>query len=82
MARGKYLSLEEARKQVRLDQFCKEHPSEGDGEQWGRLFDAMIHGGPPDSIVKARALKTSSQERGEDCSETQTRQDILKDAGG
>jgi hypothetical protein len=33
MARGKYLSLEEARKSGELDQFCKEHPSTGD---WGR----------------------------------------------
>ena len=30
MARGKYLSLEEARKMKRLDRFAKEHPSEGD----------------------------------------------------
>jgi len=27
MARGKYLSLEEAHKQERLDRFCKEHPT-------------------------------------------------------
>lgn len=27
MTRGKYLSLEEARKQKRLDRFCKENPS-------------------------------------------------------
>ena len=27
VARGKYLSLEEARKQKRLDRFCKENPS-------------------------------------------------------
>ena len=26
MARGKYLSLEEARRQGKLDQFAKEHP--------------------------------------------------------
>ena len=57
MARGKYLSLEEARKRGRIDQFCREHPSEGDGDLWNRLFDAMIHGGPPDSIVKARAKR-------------------------
>lgn len=30
MARRKYLSLEEARKQKRLDRFCKEHPSKAD----------------------------------------------------
>lgn len=30
MSRGKYLSLEEARRLGRLDQFAKEHPSIGD----------------------------------------------------
>ena len=29
MSRGKYLSLEEARKQGKLDQFAKEHSSKG-----------------------------------------------------
>ncbi len=38
MARGKYLSLEEARRSGKIDQFCKEHPSKGDWNQ----FDAMI----------------------------------------
>ena len=38
MARGKYLSLEEARRMGRLDQFCKEHPSKGGWDQ----FDAMM----------------------------------------
>jgi hypothetical protein len=28
MSRGRYLSLEEARKQGKLEQFAKEHPSE------------------------------------------------------
>ena len=41
MSRGKYLSLEEARKTGRLDRFCKEHPSEGDKELFDRLFEAM-----------------------------------------
>ena len=41
MARGKYLSLEEARKLGKLDQFAKEHPGEGDGELWERLFRSM-----------------------------------------
>ncbi len=41
MARGKYLSLEEARKQKRVDRFCKEHPSEGDEKLFDRLLDAM-----------------------------------------
>lgn len=30
MARGKYLSLEEARKMRHLDRFANEHPSVGD----------------------------------------------------
>ena len=33
MARGKYLSLEEARKMGRPEQFAKEHPAEGDCER-------------------------------------------------
>jgi len=41
MARGKYLSLEEARRIKRLDRFCKEHPSEGDEEKFDALLDAM-----------------------------------------
>ena len=41
MARGKYLSLEEARKADQLKQFCKEHPSEGDEKQFDRLFEKM-----------------------------------------
>lgn len=41
MARGKYLSLEEARRQKKLDRFAKEHPSEGDKERFDRLFRAM-----------------------------------------
>lgn len=49
MARGKYLSLEEARKLGKINQFCKEHPSEGDQELFDRLLDAMAHGGPPAS---------------------------------
>jgi len=41
MARGKYLSLEEARKSGKLNRFCKDHPSEGDEQQFNRLVDAM-----------------------------------------
>ena len=41
MARGKYLSLEEARKKGTLKQFTKEHPSVGDEESFDRLFEAM-----------------------------------------
>ncbi len=46
MARRKYLSLEEARKQKRLDRFCKEHPSEGDEKAFDELLDAMASGKP------------------------------------
>ena len=38
MARGKYLSLEEARKADQLKQFAKEHPTEGDE----KLFDETL----------------------------------------
>ncbi len=61
MARGKYLSLEEARRMGRLDRFCKEHPSVGDGKRFDRLLDAMAHGGPPTS----RRRKPKNLEEGE-----------------
>lgn len=41
MARGKHLSLEEARKQDKLKQFAKEHPSEGDEKAFDELFERM-----------------------------------------
>ena len=41
MARGKFLSLEEARKANQLKQFAKEHPSEGDERQFDRVFEKM-----------------------------------------
>lgn len=85
MARGKYLSLDEARrlgKLEQLEQFAKEHPYEGDMDKWDKLFKAMIEGGPPDSIRKARASKTSGRGASEDCSETQIRPDTSEDASG
>ena len=39
MSRGKYLSLEEARKAGQLKQFGKEHPSKGDE----KLFDDTLN---------------------------------------
>ena len=45
MARGKYLSLEEDRKQKRLDRFCKEHPSRGDKEDFEKLLYTGRTGG-------------------------------------
>ena len=41
MARGKYLSLEKARKMKRLDRFAKEHPSEGDEQKFDELFERL-----------------------------------------
>lgn len=49
MAQGKYLSLEEARKLGKLDQFAKEHPTKGDAKAFGTLLDAMTKGMPPKS---------------------------------
>jgi hypothetical protein len=44
MAVGKYLSLEEARKLKKLERFAKEHPSEGDADQFEDLLKAMADG--------------------------------------
>jgi len=41
MSRGKYLSLEEARKHGKIDQFIKEHKSDGNGQQFENLLDNM-----------------------------------------
>ena len=41
MSRGKYLSLEEAIKLSKLDQFCKEHASVGDEREFDRMLQAM-----------------------------------------
>ncbi len=49
MARSKYLSLEEARRLGKLDQFAKEHPTKGDAKALNALLDAMATGKPPKS---------------------------------
>jgi hypothetical protein len=41
LARGKYLSLEEARQKNKLAQFAKEHPSEAEKPRFDALLDAM-----------------------------------------
>ena len=46
MSRGKYLSLEEARRRGLLARFCKEHPSEGDEALFKRLLDSMTNPKP------------------------------------
>ena len=73
MARGKYLSLEEARRMGLLDRFCKEHPSTGDWNRFNRLFEAMANGKPPSPRRKVKASQTSSRGDGAYCTETQTR---------
>jgi hypothetical protein len=67
MSRGKYLSLEEARKSGKLDRFAKEHQSEGDRRRFNRLLDEM-------SKTIEEAEETSSLENGENSNGTQTRQ--------
>ena len=46
MSRGKYLSLEEARKLGKLDQFAKEHETKAD-ERFESLLEAMCKGELP-----------------------------------
>ena len=50
MARGKYLSLEEARrgetKGATIARFCKEHPSKGNEKQFDRVFERMAKAKP------------------------------------
>lgn len=79
MARGKYLSLEEARKKGQLDRFCKEHPSKGNWDVFDQTFDAMAG---PKAKSSSRAERTSSRARGAGCSGTQTRRGTSKDASG
>ena len=52
MARGKYLSLEEARKDGTIKRFCKEHPSKGDKKGFDKLFEAMALNKPPKDLKK------------------------------
>lgn len=60
MARGKFLSLEEARRLGRLDQFAREHPSEGDLDAFDALLDRMVKGGPPTSGKAARQRRADA----------------------
>jgi hypothetical protein len=67
MSRGKYLSLEEARKSGKFDRFAKEHPSKTDRSRFDRLLTEM-------SKTTEGAEKTSSLEYSENSNETRTRQ--------
>ena len=69
MARGKYLSLEEARKKKGgFDRFCKEHPSESDRKRFEHLLDAMSQG-------LLEGGETSKRDHAADSSGTRTRRD-------
>jgi len=46
MSTGKYISLEEARKQGKLKRFIKEHPSKGDEKIFDDLFERMAKNSP------------------------------------
>ena len=74
MARGKYLSLEEARRDGKLDRFAKEHPSEGDAELFDRLLRAMAGG------KMTEAEGTSTQGASANSNETRLRPDTSEDA--
>ncbi len=68
MSRGKYLSLEEARKSGDLKRFAKEHPMEGDRERFDRLLEAMSQG-----VLEEE--ETSKSDRHASSNETRTRRD-------
>ena len=70
MARGKYLSLEEARRSGKIDQFCKEHLSKGGWKLFDNTLDAMAG---PEAKSSSRAVRTSSRGRGAGSSGTRTR---------
>ena len=55
MSRGKYLSLEEARKAGKLDQFAKEHPSKAERARFEQLLDAMTKSSEEDEKTSPRA---------------------------
>ena len=59
MSRGKYLSFEEARRLGRLDQFAKEHPSEGSEEQFDQALEVIASEKPP---VKRRTSPRGTSE--------------------
>lgn len=75
MGSGKYHSLEEARRERKLDRFCKEHPSEADRDRFERLLDLMTKG-------SLEAAPASDEVPSEGSSGTRTRRGTSKDADG
>jgi hypothetical protein len=75
MARGKYLSLEEARKKKGgLARFAKEHPSKGDESLFDRVLRFMAGEMPQ---AKDQTLNEAGAEG---CGETRTRKGTSEDA--
>ena len=65
MARGKYLSLEEARRTGQLERFCKEHPTKAERKRFFALLDAMTQGvleeeetSKPDRAASSSGIQT------------------------
>ncbi|MGE0650508.1 MAG: hypothetical protein AB7P12_01985 [Alphaproteobacteria bacterium] len=54
MAVGKYLSLEEARRLGKLQEFAKEHEATGDGKVFDELFKRMASGEKPKKGTPAK----------------------------
>ena len=54
MSRGKYLSLEEARKLGRIEQFITEHPSKSEGVRFERLLNEIITDSSPSLRILTR----------------------------
>ncbi len=77
MARGKYLSLEEARKAGQIDQFAKEHSIEDVHPQGRQRFKGVL-----DAMAKGtlEGAKTSDRAASEGYSGTQTPQGTSEDA--
>ena len=74
MARGKYLSLEEARKLTQLGRFAKEHSSQADERFWP-LLEVMAKG-------LREGGETSGQAASEGCNGNRTRQGTSEDVCG
>ena len=49
MSTGKYISLEEARNEDKIERFAQEHQSSGNVELFDKLLDAMVEEPPPEN---------------------------------
>lgn len=74
MSRGKYLSLEEAQKEGKLERFATEHPAATDSERFDALLAAMA-GGKPEAEGPS-----SGEAESEGCDGTQTPTDTSEGA--